>query len=105
MSKTLQKIALSGIALIMLACTSQKNQPTESRGKQGQPDRPPSFEQLLDKMDANKDGMLSKSEVQGPLQREFVKIDLNEDGLITKEEFAKAPKPERGERPPRNNRK
>jgi len=55
----------------------------------------PSIEQLFAHMDANKDGLLSKEEVKGPLANDFSKIDLNEDGFLSKEEIEKAPKPER----------
>ena len=57
--------------------------------------RPRSFEDLLKRMDINKDGKLSKEEVRGPLENLFSKIDLNNDGYITKEELKKAPKPNR----------
>lgn len=56
---------------------------------------PPSFEKLLEKMDANEDGKLSENEVKGPLKKDFAKVDLNEDGFISEEEFDKAPKPQR----------
>lgn len=64
------------------------------------PKKPPTFEELLKKMDTNKDGKLAKSEVKGPLLNRFDKIDLNKDGYLTKEELNKAPKPKDG-RPPR----
>jgi Ca2+-binding EF-hand superfamily protein len=58
--------------------------------------KPPTFDQLLEKMDANKDGKLSKEEIKGPLKNDFAKVDTNEDGFISKEEFEKAPRPKRG---------
>jgi len=58
--------------------------------------RPPKFEELIKKMDADKDGKISKTEAKGPLKKAFGKIDGNEDGFITEEEFNKAPKPKRG---------
>ncbi|MGB5819911.1 MAG: EF-hand domain-containing protein [Saonia sp.] len=57
---------------------------------------PPTFEELIEQMDANEDGKLSKSEIKGRLKKDFEKIDADEDGFITAEEFEKAPKPERG---------
>lgn len=57
---------------------------------------PPTFEQLIEKMDENKDGKLSKAEIKGPLKKNFDKVDTNEDGFISEEEFAEAPKPKRG---------
>lgn len=57
---------------------------------------PPTFEELIEKMDANDDGKLSKSEIKGRLKENFDKVDLDEDGFITAEEFEEAPKPKRG---------
>lgn len=53
-------------------------------------------------MDANNDGKLSKNEVQGPIQRDFSKIDSNGDGFISRTELENAPKPKRGQHPPKN---
>lgn len=54
----------------------------------------PTFAQLLEKMDNDEDGKLSKKEVKGPLKKVFDKLDSNEDGFITEEEFKNAPKPD-----------
>lgn len=54
---------------------------------------PPTFKELLEKMDANDDGKLSEKEIEGPLKEDFIKVDTNEDGFISEEEFKKAPKP------------
>ena len=70
---------------------SSNNPPKEGR---------PSVSELLNEMDANKDGKLSKSEVHGPISNDFSKIDTNNDGFISKEELESAPKPDRRE--PRN---
>lgn len=64
--------------------------------KKGDRKKPPTFEQLLEKMDANEDGKLSNEEIKGPLKEDFAKVDTDEDGFISEEEFAKAPKPKRG---------
>ena len=45
-------------------------------------------------MDANKEGKLSTTEIKAPLNEDFAKVDTNKDGFITKEELNKAPKPE-----------
>ncbi len=57
---------------------------------------PPTFKELIKKMDANEDGKLSKEEIKGPLKKDFAKVDTDEDGFISEEEFAEAPKPKRG---------
>ena len=53
---------------------------------------PPSFKNMLQKMDDNKDGKLSKSEAKGKLKENFETRDTNKDGYITENEM------------PRNNR-
>lgn len=72
---------------------------TVSNAQQGQKERP-TFAQLVEKIDANKDGKLAESEVKGPLKENFSEIDTDEDGFISEEEFNNAPKPER--KPKRN---
>lgn len=62
-----------------------------NRGK-GQKE-PPGFSELLEKMDANEDGKLSKEEIKGRLKDNFDKIDTDEDGFISEEEFENAPRP------------
>ena len=57
--------------------------------------KPPSFSKLLEKMDANEDGKLSKAEIKGPLKENFDEVDANEDGFISEKEFEKVPKPKR----------
>ena len=77
-------------------CLMGEYEEPKPRGRQRQGNRnKPNFEDLLTRMDENKDGKLSKSEVRGPLANHFSKIDSNKDGFITKEELEKAPKPNR----------
>ncbi len=57
-------------------------------GSNGQRGRP-SFSQLLEQMDDNKDGKLSKQEAKGPLAENFSQIDANNDNFLTEEELAK----------------
>ncbi|MGH1384218.1 YHYH protein [Kordia sp.] len=54
----------------------------------------PNVAQIMEHMDKNGDGKLSKKEVKGPLQRDFSKVDANDDGFITKDELENAPKPQ-----------
>jgi hypothetical protein len=97
MKKNLKHLlALIGIFLtINIACAQQG--PTNADGKEKQ--GPPKFEDLLLKMDANKDGMLAKAETKGPLLENFDKIDLDHNGFLTAAEMKAAPKPKS---PPQN---
>ena len=63
--------------------------------QRGQRQSRPSAKQLIKMMDKNDDGKLSKSEVKGPLQRDFDRIDINDDNYLTLAELNKAPKPRR----------
>lgn len=103
---------LCGTCLILLvACNAQQEATTTTTGEtrpepRGQRDRqgaqrtPPSVDELL-KMDADGDGQLSKAEVKGPLANDFAKIDTDGNGLLSRAELEKAPRPQRGQRPPR----
>jgi EF hand len=109
--KYFQKIIFAGMfGVVTIACaktTTQNSQtaqtsPPEQEGNRPtnqQGNRPPNgggrpqFSELLSKMDTNKDGKLSASEVQGPLKNNFSKIDTNNDGFITEAEFKNSPPP------------
>ena len=73
----------------------QKSEQRQERAQRGEKGQRPNPAEMFIQMDANKDGRLSKTEVKGPLQKDFSKIDTNGDGFITKEELEKAPKPNR----------
>ncbi|TMU50895.1 EF-hand domain-containing protein [Flagellimonas algicola] len=88
MNKTKTTIGILVFAIAALYSSQLAAQEGDRKG-------PPSFEKLLEKMDANEDGKLSENEVKGPLKKDFAKVDLNEDGFISEEEFDKAPKPQR----------
>lgn len=90
------------VVCIMLSCASQKNQNATDRRSEGRSAGPPTYSQLLEEMDTNKDGLLATAEVRGPIAREISKIDSNGDGYITRAEFENAPRPQRGQGPPRN---
>lgn len=87
-------MALLTVSLFAVSTQSYGQNP-EQKGKH----EPPNYAALLEKMDSNKDGKLSKDEVKGPLKDGFEKIDTDEDGFITEAEFEKAPKPKKGIRP------
>lgn len=80
-------------------CSMQAQEQLE---RERQRENPPKTIELLRKMDANKDGKLSKGEVKGPLKNDFLKFDLNKDGFLSEEELEKLPPPPKeGQRPPR----
>lgn len=62
---------------------------------------PPKPEEVMQDMDINKDGKISKEEAKGPIVDDFKKIDLNKDGFITLVELKKAPKPPKQNPPSR----
>ena len=55
------------------------------RGERG---GPPSPDQILARMDKDKNQKVSKAEAHGPLKRDFDRLDKDEDGFLTKEELA-----------------
>lgn len=77
----------------------QRRPDNPNRGNRGGGDRTARVDQMFARMDANSDGKLDKTEVQGPFAERFSTIDTNSDGVITKEEMLAAPRPERGRRP------
>jgi Ca2+-binding EF-hand superfamily protein len=93
MNKVFKTVVLA-FGTIFLMSTSAFGQSDEKKdGK-----KPPSFSELLEKMDENEDERLSEKEIKGPLREHFDTIDADEDGFITEEELKKAPKPKRRER-------
>lgn len=92
------------IMLVILGCSSQQPTANKDNRMSNREDRrqPPSIDEIF-KMDTNKDGKLSKSELKGPLLNDFSRVDSNNDGFISRTELENAPQPQRGERPPRNN--
>ena len=65
----------------------------------GEKRTPPTTDEIFEKFDANKDDLLSKDEIKGPLKDNFDTIDTDDDGFISREELDNAPKPQRGSRP------
>ena len=99
--KTTIKRFLFTIAIVV--CSVNYTQ-AQGRGANGPSDRqrpaPPSYEELLQKMDANDDGKLAENEAKGPLSKDFKHIDTNQDGFITKDELENG-KPNRKRRKPK----
>tara|TARA_R110002050_G_scaffold56512_4_gene127232 strand:- start:53762 stop:54037 length:276 start_codon:yes stop_codon:yes gene_type:complete len=87
MKNSIIKIGMLGVFLLLFSSGNAQ--------EKGKNQKPPSFKELLEQMDKNEDGKLSKEEVKGPIQNDFEKIDTDEDGFITEEELKKAPKPKR----------
>jgi thiol-disulfide isomerase/thioredoxin/mono/diheme cytochrome c family protein len=48
-----------------------------------------SFESLLTQFDTNKDGKIEKKEVPENLHRQFDRLDRNKDGVLTKDDFGR----------------
>ncbi|MCK0148176.1 YHYH protein [Arenibacter sp. F26102] len=80
----------------LISCKSNQ----EKKKEQGPQEQRPSSAQLISEMDSNKDGKLSKTEVQGPIANDFANIDINNDGFLTLEELIKVEKNQQN-RPPR----
>ena len=84
------------LAVLAISCKSTDEAASEPEQRPGQNGKgQPKVEEVLSKLDTNKDGKISKDEAQGPLKNDFTKIDTNKDGFISKEELANAPKPQR----------
>ena len=95
MNRNKLKLGITMLSIVLLAsCKSSEGDDKNSAASRGQGGQP-SVEKLLTEMDANKDGKLSKTEVNGPLKDDFSKIDTDNDGFITEAELKNAPKPER----------
>ena len=95
-TKALKITFLSVFTIAFMSCkqVTESNEEDAAHSETGQA---PKVSELISQMDTNKDGKLSKSEVQGPLSNDFYKIDANADGFLSKEELEKAPRPERRE--------
>ena len=90
MKKNILSTAVLLFGLTVLNVNSVNAQSNDRQKKE-----PPTYSQLLEKLDKDEDGKLSKSEIKGPLKDKFDTIDTDEDGFISEAEFKKAPKPER----------
>jgi Ca2+-binding EF-hand superfamily protein len=53
---------------------------------------PPTADELIQKLDKDQDGKISKAEFDGP-DEHFTMMDKNEDGYISKDEVPSGPPP------------
>ena len=70
----------------------------DSADKGKRPGGHPSPEQLMGRLDANKDGKISKDEARGPMSEDFDKLDVDKDGALTSEELSNMKMPPKGGR-------
>ncbi|RLJ62471.1 EF hand domain-containing protein [Lacinutrix venerupis] len=91
-NSTFKKTILTfGIAVLVLNSSFGQSEKREQK-------TPPTFSELLKELDKDEDGLLSKTEVKGPLKEGFSEIDTDEDSFISEEELKKVPKPKRRKR-------
>ena len=101
----MKKLIVILVILAILSSCKSFDDTIEPTGRRGQHEngeegrRRPKLEKIIAKMDNNKDGKLSKEEIQGPLVEKFNEVDTNKDGFITLEELKDAPKRERKDPP------
>ena len=100
MSRYRVLIAAGGFAACLwaVAATSATAQPPFGRGRGPGFGGPPDPSVILERMDQNKDGKLTKDEVPEAAWGRLSRADADNDGVITKDELAKlAPLGRRGE--------
>ncbi len=69
--------------------TPQKQQTQQKSSVNQNSNIPPSFATMLERMDSNNDGKISKSEAKGKLQENFDRRDENKDGYISENEMTR----------------
>lgn len=80
---------------LLISCKEATSPPDENVPKEGQGNhrgKRPDADTLIERMDADNDGKLSKDEIKGPLAEHFSNVDLDSDGFLTKEELIEASK-------------
>ncbi|MBF4983857.1 YHYH protein [Nonlabens mediterrranea] len=82
------------LSMTLLSCKSNKDHESNSQINA----QKPNASQLISELDLDGDGLLSKSEANGPIAQDFTTIDSNKDGFITIKELTTAEKqqPQRG---------
>lgn len=66
---------------------------TQTQDQQARPERKARFEHMLERMDTNKDGSISKAEFMAVGDARFAKMDRNGDGKL---DAADKPEPRKG---------
>ncbi|MCL5128028.1 MBL fold metallo-hydrolase [Algibacter sp. L4_22] len=62
-------------------------EPSKQSRNNNKTNQSPNFKNMLNRMDADKDGKISKTEAKGKLKENFTKRDSNNDGFITENEL------------------
>lgn len=94
MKKSNLKTAVMAVLLICFGVTFSSAQSEDRKERK----KRPSFSNLVERMDENEDGKISKTEVKGRLKENFSSIDTDEDGFISEEEFKAIAKERRREK-------
>lgn len=84
----MKKILISALATLSVSAFASMMAPLEHQmGGGNPPPKPPTFAE----MDANGDGLLSQSEVKGPLSQDFSRFDQDGDGFLSESELPAPP--------------
>ncbi len=84
----LDKEEIERLLQVMRQRFGDNKKPESTPNKNPQVDR--MVEKLLEQMDANKDGKISKAEAKGKIAEFFDQLDTNKDGYLDKEELGRA---------------
>ena len=84
---------LKSVAIAVVFCIAFVGMSNAQSSEKKEKRERPTFAMLLEKMDENEDGKLSKAEVKGRLEKRFNAIDTNEDRFMSEEEFKKCASP------------
>lgn len=74
-------------ASVVLASASSYAFAAKDGDKRGGKHRGPNIEQILERLDANKDGGISLDEIKASQEEMFAKVDANSDAALSEEEF------------------
>ncbi|WP_083491741.1 CREC-EF hand family protein [Pseudomonas taeanensis] len=88
MKKLFVPIVVLSAAALLMGCSADGSDRHGSKGG-----HLPSPERLLKELDSDNDGVLSREEVKGPLADHFGKVDANKDGFLSLSELQNMPRP------------